>query len=164
MTDARTLESWLRHNRYCDVAASADPMTEGCTCGLSTAAAEADTLRSRVAALEGDVARLQFAAHQLARHPGHPKDCALPDCQTALATRCWWRNDAGVRCPLVAEDHSRHGHPFQPTPTSATDEARCGCGAKWTAAVHDPLLDPEVVGFHAPFHPQPTPEPAPEGG
>jgi hypothetical protein len=30
-------------------------------------------------------------------------------------------------------------------------EVFCGCGQRWTSAVHDPLFDPEVVGFHAPY-------------
>lgn len=34
--------------------------------------------------------------------------------------------------------------------TRAT-EGFCGCGQRWTSAVHDPKFDPEVAGFHVPY-------------
>jgi hypothetical protein len=49
---------------------------------------------AEVARLRSEVARFQFAAHQLARHPGHPRDCTLPDCLTPTTPA----EDAGSRC------------------------------------------------------------------
>ena len=39
----------------------------------------------------------------------------------------------------------------EPSSGAAPVEERCGCGEAWMSAVHDPLYDPEVEGFHAPY-------------
>ena len=71
------------HHIDCDVLAT---FPKACSCGL------AELVDALIASASAPDARLvealraaQFAAHQLARHPGHPAECRLDRCADWLA-------------------------------------------------------------------------------
>ena len=125
---------------------------------LIAAAAEADTLRSRVAALEGVLRRLA-SWDEMAGH-GDPSE--FPAWYSEFPA--WYRAEVGARIGLAKAALA---------PTPATDEARCGypgCGRGRANMRHLRHEEKRYGHLHYgtesachPFTPQPTPtlEPAP---
>lgn len=178
MTDARTLRDALR-SLVVDAHGIPDEELDHWSVVLAeAAAAEADTLRERVAVLRGALDGLmRYYNTDLHRCSGRVTTCRpVHDARDALAPtpatdearhnavaatgRAGVATTAPGGCPLCGDGHTHPGPPdkwarsYHGQPTPATDEGRSACNEARCV-----LRTPET---HAAYHTRPTPtEPAP---